>query len=405
MSKFNWMAIGKVGKWTDKNDQTVNIDEEYLDQIVANTNPENVKFVIEHPKYNKIGFGKTSALKRVGELLFALPKEVNEDFKNAVNSGELPGRSMTIHKATKKLLDISFLPPEIAPAIDGLGAYSFSGSMKDDNLEVFILQAPLPNNESHFAHLVSDSPERSEIKSTENGTRIEFAQYEMSSWPFRTIRDLFRNIKDFLISKYDLDTANQILPNYSIDEVGNPPTIWENPTLPYVTNSFSKNKQEDKMDLSKIDLSKVNPDIKAAIEKLQADNQKLQTEKDEATVQLQAATTKLTKAEEEKIGAEILQFCNSEKIAKKILPADQKKAVRFLMAQKEKAVLEFSASDGKKENFDAYEFAKALIEKLPDAIDTNELAKGSNTAEPDNLSEAQKTGKTMASFVNKKNDQ
>lgn len=391
MSKFKWMAIGKVGNWTDKNNTAVKIDEKYLDEVVANTKPEDVKFVIEHPKYDKIGFGKTGALKRVGDLLFALPKEVNEDFKNAVNKGELPGRSMTINRATKKLLNISFLPPEIDPAIDGLGAYSFSSAIKDENLDVFILQAPLPNDESHFA----------EIDSAAGGDKIEFAQYEVSSWPFRTIKDLFRNIKDFFIEQYDLETANKILSNYAIDEVGNAPHIWEKQTSPYVTNSFSKNNQEEKMDLSKVDLTKVDPNVKAAIEALNAENQKLKTDYDSKVVELQSAQTTITKAESEKIEAEVLQFCSSEKIAKKILPADQKKAVRFLTAQKEKSVLEFSSADGKKENFDAFEFAKQLIEKLPDAIDTTELAKGSNAAEQSNLSDAQKTGKQIADFVNR----
>lgn len=390
MSKFKWMAIGKVGKWTDKNNTEVKIDEKYLDDIVANTNPENVKFVIEHPKYDKIGFGKISSLKRVGELLFALPKEVNEDFKVAVNKGELPGRSMTILKSNKGLSNISFLPPEIDPAIDGLGAYSFSSALKDENLEVLTLQAPLPDNESHFAEVEND--------------KIEFAQYEMSSWPFRTIKDLFRNIKDFFIEQYDLETANKILPNYSIDETGNAPRIWEKiQTInsPFATNSFSKNNQEEVMDLSKIDLSKVDPNIKAAIEALNAENQKLKTDYDSKVVELQSAQTTITKSEQEKITAEVLQFCSSEKIAKKILPAKKDKAVRFLTAQKEKSVLEFSSADGKKENFDAYEFAKELIENLPDAIDTTELAKGTTAAEQTNLSDAQKIGKEIAAYANR----
>lgn len=393
MSKFNWIAIGKVGNWTDRNNQAVNIDTKYLDEVVAATNPEDVKFVVEHPKYNKIGFGKISALKRVGELLLALPKEVNDDFKKAVNAGELPNRSMTIKKSSKKLLDISFLPSEIDPAIEGLGAYSFSSrASSSDDVEVYLLQAGLINNESHLA----------EVESTEGGDRVEFAQYEMSSYPFRTIKDLFRNIKDFFIEQHDLDTANKILPNYSIEEVGNAPSIWEKPPQPYLSNSFSKNKNGEVMDLSKIDLSKVDVNVKAAIEALNAENQKLQTEKDQATVQLQAATTKITKTEQDKIEAEVLQFCSSEKIAKKILPADQKKAVKFLTVQKEKGVLEFSSADGKKENFDAYEFAKALIEKLPDAIDTSEFANNKTAGEQDNLSDAQKTGKEIAGFVNKK---
>ncbi len=389
MNKFNWMPIGKVGSWTDKNKQQVNIDEKYLDEVVAATNPADVKFVIEHPKYNKIGFGKVGSLKRVGEFLFALPKEVNADFKEAVNKGDLPNRSMTIHKATKKLLDISFLPPEIDPAIEGLGSYAFSKAADNEDLEVFILQEPLPGNESHFAGL--------------DDNKIEFAsmlpQLEVSSYPFRSVKDLFRNIKDFFIEKFGKDTADKILPNYTIDDTGTPPVIWSKQSSPYINNAFSKNNNEDKMDLSKIDLSKVDANIKAAIEALQGENNVLKTDLEKSNFELQSAKSVITKAEQEKIEAEVNQFCSTEKIAKKILPADHKKAVLFLMAQKEKSVLEFSKDDGQKEKFDAYEFAKSLIEKLPDIIETEEFASGKIAAGQDILTDAQKTGKQIAEFV------
>jgi hypothetical protein len=382
------MAIGKVGKWTDKNNQSVSIDEKYLDEVVSNTNPEDVKFVIEHPKYNKIGFGKTSALKRVGELLFALPKEVNEDFKNAVNAGELPGRSMTINKATKKLLDISFLPPEIDPAIDGLGAYSFQSSIasSSEDVEVFYLQSGLQDNESHFAEVDNDL--------------IQFAQAEMSGYGWSRIKDLAANLREFILVKFGKEEADQVVSRNMINDLDTPPRIFIKDE-PKITNSFSKNKNEEEMDLSKIDLYKVDPNIKAALESLNAENQKLKTDYDAKNVELQAATATITKAESEKIEAEVLQFCSSEKIARKILPAKKDRAVRFLTAQKEKGVLEFSLADGKKENFDAFEFAKELIENLPDAIDTNEFASSKTAAEQTNLSDAQKVGKEIAAYANR----
>ncbi len=389
MSKFKWMPIGKVGIWTDKNNQIAKLDEKYFDEVVAATKPGDVNFVIEHPSFDKIGFGKPSILKRVGEFLFALPGEVNEDFKKAVNAGELPGRSMTIDKATKKLLNISFLPPNIEPAIEGLGSYSFSKAMQDDNLDVFILQSGLLENESHFAELEQD--------------KLEFAQYEVSNYPFRTIKELFRNIKDFMIEKFGLETANNILPNYSIDDVGNAPRIFQTAEIGLI-NQFSKNNKGNEMktvDLKTLDFSKADPNLKAAIEALQSNNQELANELATTKTELQTATGKITAAEKEKIESEVLQFCSSENIAKKILPADQKKAVQFLMAQKEKGTLEFSSADGKKESFDAYEFAKSLIEKLPDAIETAEFAKGSTAAEQKNLSDAQKVGKEIADYINK----
>ena len=389
MSKYKWMPIGKTGDWTDKNNQAAKLDEKYFDEVIAATDPAQVNFVIEHPSFDKIGFGKPSQLKRVNEFLFALPEIVNDEFKKAVNAGELPGRSMTIEKATKKLLNISFLPPNIEPAIDGLGSYSFSQAMKDDNLDIFILQSGLLKDESHFAEVEND--------------KLEFAQFEISKYGWGILGDVFVNLREFLIEKFGKDTADQVIPRYSIDRLSDPPRIIVTQDPQPADNQFSKNKTGDEMktvDLNTFDFSKVDPKVKAAIETLQENNQELTSQLQTTKTELQSATTKITAAEKQKNESEVLQFCQSEKIAKKILPADQKKTVGLLLALKEKSTLEFSSADGKKENFDAYEFAKTIIEKLPDAIDTTELAKGPNAA-TENLTEAQKVAKEMIGYVNK----
>lgn len=129
MNKFKWMPILRTGTFTDKNNQTIKIDEASLDKIISSTDLKSEpQFVIEHPKEDSIGFGTISKLKRVGEFLLALPKEVNDKFKAAVNGGRLPGRSVTLDKKNYQLKNISFLPPSIPPAVDGLGVYSFSQS-------------------------------------------------------------------------------------------------------------------------------------------------------------------------------------------------------------------------------------------------------------------------------------
>ncbi len=386
------MPILRVGKFTDKNKQVVEIDNSTLDKIISATDlSKEPQFVIEHPKEDSIGFGTISALKRAGDYLFAMPKEVNEKFKNAVNSGKLPGRSVTLDKNTFSLNNISFLPPEIEPAVSGLGNYSFSQNEGPDAADLN-LQLYLSGIDSHFADVVAD--------------KIEFQNFEVSSYPFRSIQTLFRNVKNFLIENFSLDDAEKVLPEYSLSDIGNPPSIFETPDNEPATNvnpSFSTNKNGDKMppiELSKFDLSKVDANLRTAIQELMGENQTLTANLDAKNIELQAASSKLTAVESAKLRNEVLQFCESDEVKLKIKPADKEKTVQFLMAQKEKGVIEFSAPDNTKIQLDAFEFAKEQIKNSPDVIELSELATNASAGKagtPDYLS----TAKQMADAVNR----
>lgn len=376
----------KTGTFTDKNNQTVTIDEASLDKVIASTDlTKEPQFVIEHPKFDEIGFGSIEQLKRVGSYLFALPKTVEEKFKKIVNSGKLPGRSVTLDKNTFSLKNISFLPPQVPPAVSGLGAYSFclTPSLSKREGEGMQLQLGIPGVESHFADL--------------EASNFEFAQYEVSKSTFLTIQTLLRNIKNYFIEKDSLENAEKILPEYYLSEVGTPPYIWEKPQE-QMTNIFSQNTDGDKMDITKIDLSKVDPALKAAIEELQNQKTALQSDLDAKKVELSTATTKITEAERAALQNQVLQFCASDDVKLKVKPAIKDKVVNFLMAQKERAVIEFSAADNTKVQLNCFEFAQELIKSLPDVVDPIELAtkdKANTDQSPDYL----KTAKAIADSV------
>ena len=430
--RFNWMPILRTGTFTDKNNQTVTIDEAALDKIISATDlAKEPQLVVEHPKFDEVGFGTIEQLKKApsgkgeslsrsagGWILFALPKTVNEKFKKAVNSGKLPGRSVTLDKNSYALKNISFLPPDVPPAVTGLGAYSFSvisnpsprltdGQAKEKG-EVLSVPAPqsggedlgeasfvegemkmqlaLSGEESHFADLESSN--------------FEMAMYEVSNWPFKTIQTLFRNIKNYLIEKAGIEKADMALPEFYLSEVGNPPALIDKEPLEnksathfgsesHMASSFSQNINGDNMtiDLSKLDLSK--PDqLKAAIEGLQTENTRLTTDIKAKDVELQAANLKLTDAETEKIKSEVIQFCDTDG-KKKIKPANKDKAVNFLMAQKEKGVIEFSVTDTAggtgttKVQLNTFDFAKELIKGLPDFVTEGEIATVDNAGVKD----------------------
>ncbi|MGK9367534.1 hypothetical protein ACSSWA_01375 [Melioribacter sp. Ez-97] len=384
MKNYNWMPILKTGTFVAKNGKKVTFEEKDLDKIIENTDlGKEPQFVVEHPSYDKLGFGTIAALKRVGKYLFALPKTVNEKFKEAVNRGELPGRSVSLDEKTLSLSHIGFLPPEVAPAVDGLGTYSFSSGESN-------LSFALPGVESHFAEIDEHKYEFA------GGGKHEFSM-EISRWPFSQIKNLFRNIKNAFIEKFGREEADQILPEYDLEVIGDPPVIIENKDFDE-TKLSSNNKGDDmKVDLSKYDFSKVDPELKAALESLQKENKELE-------VQLQQATQTISAAQLEKNRNEVLAFCESPEMKLKILPAEKEKVVSLLLAVKEKGNLEFSSSDGAaqtKVQFSAYDYLKDLLKRLPDKIEMSEVATKQNAGD-NKLADYQILGKEIASFVNPK---
>lgn len=379
------MPILKTGTFTAKDGKQVTFTEADLDKIVTNTDlsKHEPQFVIEHPTFDKLGFGTIEKLKRVGSHLLALPKTVDEKFKKFVNSGELPGRSASLLKDTLALNHIGFLPPQVEPAVDGLGEYLFSQENDATNLSL-----TLPGIESHFA----------EIDEADNN-KIEFAKYEVSSYPFRTMKDIFSSIREFIIDKYDMITADKIIPKYSIEAFNNPPRVYEVPE-PVKTenaiNSFSQNiNGVATMDIKNIDLSKLPADQRAAIENQIAD---LNKQLNDTKVELQTATTKLSASEKATLRTEVLQFMASDDVKLKIKPAIKEDVVNFMMAQKEKGVIEFSAGDNTTKKLDLFEFSKQLIKDMPDVIELSEVATN-GTANTQQVSDAVKLGKEIAAYA------
>lgn len=381
MKNFKWMPILKTGTFTAKNGKEVSFEEADLDKIVANTDlTKEPQFVVEHPSYDKLGFGTISELKRVGNYLFALPKKVEEKFKDVVNSGELPGRSVSIDEKTFALSSIGFLPKEISPAVDGLGSYAFAHPQPFPKGRENSIELLFPNNESHFAEIEND--------------KVQFSEYEISQWPFRNIKTIFRNLKNKWIEKFGTEEADQVFSEWEIEETGNAPAIFEKPDSyqkSEVSNQFSQNTNGDTM---KIDLSKLDPQLKAAIEELENELATTKTE-------LQSAKTTLSAAELERNRNEVLAFCESPEMKVKILPAEKEKVVNLLLAVKEKGTLEFSAADKTKVQFNAFDFLKDTLKQMPDKIELSELATKQSAGE-DNRSDAQKVGAELAAFVNPK---
>lgn len=373
---FDWMPILKTGTFTAKNKKQVTFDENKLDQIIANTDLSNEpQFVVEHPSFDKLGFGTISSLKRVGQYLFALPKHVDEKFKDAVNRGDLPGRSVSINDNDLSLNHIGFLPKEIEPAVDGLGSYSFS---TDTNNSKLVIQ--FSEDEAHFAEIEND--------------KYEFAKMEISQWPFRNIRAIFRNMKNAWIEKFGQEEADKTFPEWDLEETGTPPSIFEQ-EQPSKVLSYSQNNNGEVMK-TKIELSKItDPALRALVEELQNDLTNTKTE-------LQAATQTISATELQNNRNEVLAFCESDEMKLRILPAEKEKFVAALLSVKRKEKIEFSSPDAStslstKVEFTAYDFLKDTFKQLPEKIELSEMATKKNGNEQ--VPEYVKIGKEIASYV------
>lgn len=135
---MKWIPIFRGGEQTDSTGKTKKWSDEDLDAIVNNYNSpdrsEDAPVVIGHPKTDDPAFGWVDKLKRVGDTVFAMFKDVDEQFKEMVNKGRFKYRSVALHPDLR-LRHVGFLGAA-APAIKGLGAASFAdGEFTEIELE------------------------------------------------------------------------------------------------------------------------------------------------------------------------------------------------------------------------------------------------------------------------------
>lgn len=132
-----WDPIFKAGTHTSSDGRTRTWTRDDLDKLVANTGDE-APIVIRHPKdQDKAAkFGKIAALKRFDDVLKAQYGDVSEMLSTAVSEGLKLGKSVSIDPDTMKIRHVGLLGADQPPAVDGLGAASFTAfaAADDSNL-------------------------------------------------------------------------------------------------------------------------------------------------------------------------------------------------------------------------------------------------------------------------------
>lgn len=128
-----WFAVFKTGKHTNSKGIQKEYNTSDLDGIVNRYKPEEYEapIVVGHPKTDSPAYGWIEKLKRVGDVLYAYPKQVVQEFADAVKQGLYKNRSVALN-ADGSLRHVGFLGAT-PPAVTGLPPVEFKG---DDDPEL-----------------------------------------------------------------------------------------------------------------------------------------------------------------------------------------------------------------------------------------------------------------------------
>lgn len=123
MSLFNgkWIEVFRSGDYADKGNYT----EADLDKMIRNFQPSQHEppLTIGHPQHDAPAWGWVQALRRVGNTLFAMFKDVQPQFEELFRSGQFKKRSISLYTTPEGpvLRHVGFLgamPPEVKGLAD-----------------------------------------------------------------------------------------------------------------------------------------------------------------------------------------------------------------------------------------------------------------------------------------------
>lgn len=147
-----WVDIFRAGRQTDSSGRAHDITVDFLDQVIANFNPEEHEppVVIGHPQNDAPAYGWVCALRREGDKLQAQFCDVDPGFEELLRAGRFRKRSASFYVdgagspggRAPVLRHVGFLGAQ-PPAVKGLRNIHFN-----DGLAVtFEEEQPMDNNE------------------------------------------------------------------------------------------------------------------------------------------------------------------------------------------------------------------------------------------------------------------
>lgn len=184
------VEIARPGRFLASDSSVVDLTEAQLRQVAESYDPSlsEAPFVIGHPKHNAPAFGWVGGLRlQDGSLVVTEGRQVAPEFAQLIEQGRYKKRSASLwppnHPGNPKpgswyLRHVGVLGAA-TPAIPGLKDIELAGD--DDGVLTVELSAP--------------------------------------SWTLSVIATTLRRLREWLIAKHGIDEANQVIPDYTSDEL------------------------------------------------------------------------------------------------------------------------------------------------------------------------------------------
>lgn len=328
------LEIFKAGNHVTANGQQLTFSEA---ELVASANAYDPKLheapiVIGHPKHDDPAYGWIGGVRVDGSSYFADPKQVDLEFAEAVKAGKF------------KKISASFYAPD-SPSNPVQGVYylrhvGFLGAMPPS------VKGMAPVN---FAE-------------AEEGV-VEFGEVDFMDWDDMTIAGLFSNLREWMISKFDVETADRVVPIYAIDEL--------------------------KMSAAKDDMPEKSMDYSEGEQPVTIDFAER-----EAT--LAAREAAIAKREAELTKIEFSEYCDKLIGEGKVFPHEKSKIVATLIAlAKSPDVVEFAEGDGTKSE-SLLQTYKASLEARIKQVDFAEIPQG---VDPIDFSDGNEIGAKATEYI------
>lgn len=150
MKETNWINVCKVGTWTAKNGNQVELTNVDFDAIVAAYNPTDreAPLVFGHPEDNAPAYGWATRFRRLGDFLQARFKQVPESVRQLVDAGHYKHVSLSLMPDKKTVRHVGLLGAA-QPAVPGLGSVQFSDG-DDGYLVIEFTAAKDPHNKGRM---------------------------------------------------------------------------------------------------------------------------------------------------------------------------------------------------------------------------------------------------------------
>lgn len=193
------IEIFRTGKHTASNGSQFEFTAQDLQEIAESYDPQNFRasLVCGHPKDDHPAWGVVKGLRVVGDRLKATVEKIAPQFVEWVRDGRYHSISPSFYlrespsNPTPGKLHLKHIGAlgAVPPAVKGLEPLSMSESVE----------------EMAFSSIL-------------DGAEFMGSEDEGED-PLDAAQTLFRKLREFLISEYDIETADRVLPNELIDEI------------------------------------------------------------------------------------------------------------------------------------------------------------------------------------------